>query len=230
MELKAQKREITGKKVRKLRRAGEIPAVVFGADKVPQNIKLPALRFEKAFREAGESTVLDLDIDGQKEKAIITDVQIDPMGKVIHADLKRVEAGEKLTANVPIEVIGESPVVKSGDGILLTLLDEVEVECLPQDLPAKIEVDISGLEKVEDMVTIKDLPVNRAKVLIMGHEEEEPVLKIDYAQMEEEEEEAPVSEEEAVAAVEAAEEKPEEEKAAEGEGEKNEGPENQKTG
>ena len=210
MELKAEKRKIRGKKVRGLRREGNIPAILFGGDKESQPLTLKRPEFEKVYQEAGESTLIDLNIGGKKEKVLIADIQRDPLGKLLHTDLQRVEAGEKLTATVAIEVTGESPTVKSGEGILLTLLDEVEVECLPQDLPPEIKVDISSLTEVGQGIEVKDLPIDRTKVKILDHEPDELVLKIGYPEMEEEEEEVAVPEEEAVAAVEAAEERPEE--------------------
>lgn len=209
MELKAEKRKIQGKKVKKLRREEKVPAILYGGDKKPQSLTLERPEFEKVYQEAGESTLIDLNIGGKKEKVLIADVQRDPLGKLLHADLQRVEAGEKLTATVAIEVEGESPAVKSGEGILLTLLDEVEVECLPQDLPSEIKIDISNLSEVGQGIEVKDLPINRAKVKVLDHEPDELVLKIDYPEMEEEEEVA-VPEEEAVAAVEAEKEKAEE--------------------
>lgn len=220
MELKAEKRKIRGKKVKGLRREGNIPAILFGGDKESQPLTLKHPEFEKVYQEAGESTLINLNIGGKKEKVLIADVQRNPLGKLLHADLQRVEAGEKLTATVAIEVTGESPTVKSGEGILLTLLDEVEVECLPRDLPSEIKVDVSRLRHVGRGIEVKDLPIDRTKVKILGHEPDELVLKIDYPEMEEEEEVA-VPEEEAVAAVEAVEERPEE-KVEEGEAPKEE--------
>jgi len=211
MKLKAGKREITGKKVKALRRQGIIPAVLIGGDEKPQSLSLNQMEFERVYREAGESTIIDLDVGGKKASVLIADIQRDPFGKIMHADLQRIEAGEELTATVAIKVEGESPAVKSGVGILLTLLDEVEVECFPQDLPSEIKVDITNLTEVGQMIEIKDLPIDHSKVKILEHEPNEAVLKIDYAEMAKEEvEEAPVTEEEAVATVEATEEKPEE--------------------
>lgn len=208
MELRAAKRKILGKKVRSLRRKGQIPAILFGGDEKPLPLTLHQSEFEKVYQEAGESTLIDLNIKDKKEKVLIADVQRDPLGKLLHADLQRVEAGEKLTATVSIKPLGESPAVEEGRGILLSLLDEVEVECLPQDLPPEMKVDISGLKEVGDTISIKDLPIDHEKVKILEHGEDDLVFKIDYPEMEEE---VAVPEEEAVAAVEAVEEKPEEE-------------------
>jgi large subunit ribosomal protein L25 len=220
MELKAEKRKVLGKKVRSLRRGGVLPAILFGGEEGATPIELDLNTFRQVYEEAGESTLLDLDLGGKKEKILITDVQRDPLGKLLHADLRRVAAGEKITATVPIEVVGESIPVRAGEGVLLTILNEVEVECLPQDLPQKITVDISKLTEVGTGIALKDLPIDMSKVAIVGHEPDELVVKIDFPQ-EEEVEEVPVAEAEAIAGVEAIEEKPEGEEgveATEGEG------------
>ncbi|MEX1061897.1 MAG: 50S ribosomal protein L25 [Patescibacteria group bacterium] len=207
VKLEAKKRKITGKKVKTLRRAGVLPAVVFGGKDPSQTVELNQIKFEKVYREAGEATIIDLEMDGKNQDVLISDVQVNPLGKIIHTDLKRVAAGELITATVPIEVIGESPIVKSAEAILLTILDEVEVECYPRDLPSAIKVDVSNLMEIGQGIEIKDLPINHEKVKIQGHELNEMVVKTDYLQEEEVVEEAPVSEEEAIAGVEALEEK-----------------------
>ncbi len=221
MKLTAKERDILGKKVKNLRGEGLLPAILFGGGKKSQPITLSRPEFEKVYQEAGEATLIDLDIGGGKDKVLICDVQYNPLGKILHVDLQRVAAGEKLTATVPIEVKGESPAVKSGTGILLTLLDEIEVECLPQDLPPEIRIDVSPLTEVGQGIEVKDLPIDKTKVKILGHDPDELIVKIDYPEMEEEEE-VTVPEEEAIAAVETTEEKQEEggeEKPAEKKGE-----------
>ena len=217
MELKAEKRKVLGKKVRSLRRGGVLPAILFGGEEGATPIELDLNTFRRVYEEAGESTLLDLDLGGKKEKILITDVQRDPLGKLLHADLRRVAAGERITATVPVEVVGESIPVRAGEGVLLTILNEVEVECLPQDLPQKITVDISKLTEVGTGIALKDLPIDMSKVTIVGHETDELVVKIDFPQ-EEEVEEVPAAEAEAIAGVEATEEKPEGEESVEGEG------------
>ena len=210
MELEAKKRDQKGKKLNQLRKGGDLPAIVYGREGNPQPIEVKQTDFEKAYREGGEATIIDLMINGRKEKVLITDVQKDPFGKILHADFQRVAAGKKLTTTVSITTTGESPAVKEGRGILLTLLDEVEIECYPQDLPSEIKVDISGLEEIDDAVAIKDLPIEREKIKILEHKGDELVVKISHAEMEEEEETTAAEgkeEEEAVEAVEATKEK-----------------------
>jgi len=200
--------------VKALRREGILPAVLFGGEGKATPLELSLNEFNRVYKEAGESTLLDLEVEGKKEKILISEVQHDPFGKTLHADLRRIEAGEKITADVPILIEGESPTVKAGEGVLLTLLDEIQVECLPQDLPHEIKVDVSKLTEVGKGVEIKDLPIDQTKVKVLEHEPNELVVKIDYLQ-EEEVEEAPVAEEEAIAAIEATREKPEGEEGTE---------------
>lgn len=214
MELKAKKRTISGKKVKALRRGGILPAVLFGGEEKSVPLEINLGEFRKVYAEAGESTLLDLEFDEKKEKILISEVQHDPLGKLLHVDLRRVAAGEKITADVPIIVEGEAAPVKAGEAVLLTLLDELEVECLPQDLPREIKVDVSGLTELGSGITIGQLPIDQSKVSVPGHEPEELVVKLDYPQAEEVEE-APVVEEEAIAAVEAIKEKPEGEEGTE---------------
>jgi large subunit ribosomal protein L25 len=189
MQLTAKKREITGSKVKKLRRQGRIPAVVYSKKIGSIPISLDQKEFGKIYKEAGESTLIDLKIeDGETYKTLISEIQIDPVSdEIIHTNLHQIDLKEKLTAAVPIELFGESPVVKSGAGILLTLIDEIEVECLPTNLPSEIKVDISELTEVDQGIQVKDLPVDRSKVEIKA-EPEELVLKIEHPEMEEEEE------------------------------------------
>ncbi len=208
MELKAKKREILGKKVESLRRQGLLPAVVFGKETGSIPITLDHKEFLKVYEEAGESSLVDVQIGKQKPiKVLITETDIDPVtDETLHANLHAVTLTEKATATIPIEITGESPIVKSGEGMLLTLLDEIEVEALPQDLPSEIKVDVSNLTEIDQRIAIKDLPVDRSKVEIK-QDPEDLVVKVEHAEMEEEEEvkeEVPVEE-----AVEVTTEKPE---------------------
>ena len=213
MKLAAEKREVLGKKVKSLRQQGKLPAVVFGKETGSIPITLNKKEFLKIYKEAGESTLIDLNLPETKKpiKVLISEVDIDPVSdEVIHANLHAVTLTEKATATIPIEVVGESPIVKSGGGMLLTLLDEIEVEALPQDLPSEIKVDISNLTEIDQGIAIKDLPVDRSKVEIK-HDPEDLVVKIEHAEMEEEEE-APTEEIPVEEAVEVTTERKEEER------------------
>lgn len=188
MELQAQKRNTDEKKASMLRREGYLPAVLYGRKTAAQPLTLNAKEFQKAFRKAGGSELIDLKIGEERPvKTLIKDVQYDPVSDgIIHTDLYQVELTEKVTAKVPLKLVGESLPVKSGEALLLVLLNELEVEALPLDLPAEINIDISPLNNIGDRLTVKDLPMDRTKVTIK-HEPEDIVVKLDYPEMKEEE-------------------------------------------
>jgi len=209
MKLTAKKREILGKKVESLRRQGLLPAVVFGKETGSIPITLNQKEFLKVYEEAGESALIEVEIGKQKPiKVLVTETDIHPVSdEILHVNLHAVSLTERATATIPIEVVGESPIVKSGEGMLLTLLNEIEVEALPQDLPPEIKLDISKLTEVDQSLIVKDLPVDRTKVEVK-QDPEELVVKIEHAEMAEEEEE---EEEATVEGVEVTTEKKEEE-------------------
>jgi large subunit ribosomal protein L25 len=216
MELNATKRTILGKKSKNLRREGKIPGVIFGKSEESVPVSLTLIEFEKVFRKAGETTLVDVKLDGKDfGKILIKEVDVDPVKDfVIHANLQKVNLKEKIKAQVPVKIVGESPIVKSGEGLLLTLIDEVEVECLPSDIPHAIEVDITSLTELDQAISVADLNIDKAKVEIIGREPDELVVKIDYAEMKEEAVAEPTTEAELVAKVAATEQLTEEQKAA----------------
>jgi len=146
--LEAQKREPGNKNAaRRLRTVGKIPAVVYGAGKDTTVISVDprqVLRILKS--ESGHNTIFDLSLDNNRVKAMIVDWQFEPLkGKLLHVDLLRIAMDKKLTVTVPIVLKGEAEGVKQQGGILEQLLREVEIECLPSDIPKSIEADISHL-------------------------------------------------------------------------------------
>lgn len=216
MELTSQTREKLGKKAKSLISERKIPAVVFGKgiDSIP--ISVDQLEFVKVFRNAGETTLVDLSVGGKNEKVLIKDVQLDPItGSPIHAAFHKVNLKEKIKAEIPVEVVGEAQndLIKSGEGLVLTLLNSIAVEALPSDLPHEFVVDVSGIITLGGGVKVSDLVFDREKVEILDAEPDELVVKIDSARMAEEVVEE-VTEAEALASVEATEELTPEEKAA----------------
>src|SRR3989344_3575021 len=158
--LSAKKRTILGRKVKQLRKDGLLPANVFGKKIKSQAVTIHAKEFIKIFADAGESVLVDLGLDGKKTPVLIKNVSYNPItGAPVHADLHQVDLKEKVTAHVPLEIIGESPAVKDKIGVLLKNLDELEVEALPNDLPEKIEVEISHLKAIDESVKISDLKI-----------------------------------------------------------------------
>ncbi|PIS41516.1 MAG: 50S ribosomal protein L25 [Candidatus Kerfeldbacteria bacterium CG08_land_8_20_14_0_20_42_7] len=147
------------KENRGLRSQGIIPGVVYGKVKENQHIELDARVFSKLYQQAGESTLIDLQLEGKKPiKVLIHDVHRHPVNQsVLHVDLFEIDMNEKLTADVDLKFIGEAKVVKEMGGILVKNHDSLEIECLPSDLIHEFEVDISSLQTFEDRITIGDL-------------------------------------------------------------------------
>lgn len=176
------------------------------------------VQFIKVFREAGETQLVDLKQDSANDKVLIKDVQYHPVSlSPIHVSFHKVNLKEKISAPIPVEIIGdeENALVKSGEAMVLQLMNEVIVEALPTNLPQKIVVNVANLAAIDAAVTVAELDIDRANVEVVGAEPEELVVKLANAQMAEEpEEEVVVDEAAAIAAVEATQELTPEEKAA----------------
>lgn len=166
MELKAQKRDIAGKKTKDLRKTGLLPAVLYGPGIKNISVAVPYKDFEKIHREAGESTVIKLDLEGKTYNVLIHDVAYSVIkGEPIHADFYAVEMDKPIRAKVQIEFTGESPAAKNYGGILVKVMQAMELEALPQDLPHELKADLSLLKEFADRILVKDikLPV-RVKI------------------------------------------------------------------
>ena len=186
IELKAQKRKELGRKVNKLRREGIIPANIYGSGFKSESIQVNFKEFAAIYKRAGETSVVELAIDSEKKElpVLIHNVQMDPVGDLpIHVDFLKIDLTKKVTADVPLELIGESPAEKQGIGTLVQYLDEIEVEALPGDLPEKITVDVSGLTEVDQSIMVKDLSYDKTKVDIKENPEE-VVAKIEVQKVE----------------------------------------------
>lgn len=170
--LTASKREVVGKRLKVLRQAGKLPAVLYGHNVQTTQIEVSAKDFAKAFKEAGESTLINLILDGKNQSVLIYEVQNHYLNdQPIHVDFYAVNMTEKLKVHVPIHILGEAPAVKTLGGTLVKNLSEVEVECLPGDIPQSFEVDISHLDTFEDMVRVSDLKIpERVAVLTPADE------------------------------------------------------------
>ena len=145
---------------RRVRMSGLIPAVVYGAGQPPVAVTVdPRLVTKILHSESGHNTIFDLEITGKiGGKAMIVDWQHEPIkGKLLHVDLKRIAMDKTMTVSVPVVLVGVPVGVKTGGGLLEHVLREVEVECLPNDIPSHLDVDVSGLE-VHGVIHISDLP------------------------------------------------------------------------
>jgi large subunit ribosomal protein L25 len=144
---------------RRVRKQGKVPGVVYGAGKQTLSVSVDPRQVSRILHsETGYNTVFDLTVDGERTKAMIVDWQYEPIkGALLHIDLKRIAMDQKLRVNVPIELVGEPAGVKQQGGILEQIVREVEVECLPGDIPNAVELNVSEL--VFGMVLrVSDLP------------------------------------------------------------------------
>ncbi len=166
--LKASKRDVIGKQVKALRREGKLPAVLYGRHvDQPLSILLDQKEAATALGRISSSSLVTIDVDGTEYPALVREKQRDYIkNRLLHVDFLAVSLTEKLTAWVGIELAGLSLAVKDYNAILVTGLDEIEVECLPADLPEKIVVDIAALAKVGDSIHVGDLVLSdKVKVL-----------------------------------------------------------------
>jgi large subunit ribosomal protein L25 len=214
LSIKASNRDLKSSKPAKLRKEGVLPAVLYGNKIENQAISISAREFDKIFKKSGESTIINLlTDDGKTHPVLVHDVQYHYLtSEPTHIDFYEVSMTEKLKAMVALEFIGESPAVKSLGAILVKVLNEVEVECLPADLPHNIVVNLDNLKTLTDSIHIKDLTLP-AKVKVLN-EADELVAKVQPPRNVEAELSTPIVED--VSKVEgAAEEKPQAEAAKE---------------
>ncbi len=185
MILQASPREARGKKLAGLRKEGVLPGVMYGAKEAAVPLSLSLKDFEKLFAQAGESTLIVLKGLGADKEVLVHDVAHDPLsGAPIHVDFYAVEAGKTLTVGVPIEFTGEAPALKISSTTLTKVILEVEVECLPRNIPQHLEVDLSSLKEVGDTIHMKDIKLPTGVTLAV---DEEDVVVI-VSQVEEESE------------------------------------------
>lgn len=156
--LKAEKRD---KKGRAVRSKGLIPAVVYGKGKDNESLSVEAGIFERVLKSAGTSSIIDLEIAGDTKKSLIQEVITHPVtSKILHIDFYEVSMKEKITTSVPLKIVGESAAVIDKNGSLMTNKNEIEIECLPADLPHEIEVDISVLDDFDKSIHVSDLKIS----------------------------------------------------------------------
>jgi len=161
----------------RLRRSGKIPAVLYGAKKEPMALTVDPKQITRILHsESGHNTIFDLKVGSEQTKAMIVDWQYEPIkGSLMHIDLKRIAMDQRLKVSVPIELVGEAAGVKQQGGILEHVLREVEVECLPGDIPSHIDVDVTELV-FGQVLRVADLP-HDAKVKFLT-DENQPVAHV----------------------------------------------------
>jgi len=186
MELIANKRDIKGKKVKVLRTQGRLPGVVFGKKIGSIPIWVEKNDLLEIHLASGETGLISLNLEGRTYAVLAQSFQIDPSSRQpLHVDFLNVDLNKRVKIEIPLEIVGESPAVSLGSGLLLVLHDHLEVECLPKDIPSQIEVDVSRLEKVDDGITISQLGIDHSLVKV-DLDQNDLVVKIEPALMAEE--------------------------------------------
>ncbi|PIU68567.1 50S ribosomal protein L25 [candidate division WWE3 bacterium CG06_land_8_20_14_3_00_42_16] len=184
LKLKVEKRELVGKKAKRLRRENWVLGNIYGKGMASIPVAIHDSEFKKIYQQSGETNLIEVEVGGEKARPVlIKDVQLDVVSsQPLHVDFHQVDLKEKITTTVPLEIVGESTAVEQNIGILLNLVNEIEVECLPEDIPNSIRVDISSLTGLNQAIFIKDLPVPPQVDIKTPLEEmvckiEEPVIK-----------------------------------------------------
>jgi large subunit ribosomal protein L25 len=179
MNLQARKRTVVGRKVKTLRKEGLLPANIYGKKIKSLSIQVNTDEFLKIFKQAGETNLIDIKLEKEKSKrsVLATNLQKNPVTDLpLHVDFHQVDLTQEVSVAVPVVIIGESSAIKEKGGVLITLLDEIKVEALPQNLPDEFKIDISKLTQFNDSILIKDLKVDKANISIQVDENETIVM------------------------------------------------------
>jgi large subunit ribosomal protein L25 len=214
--LNAEKRDVIGKQVKALRRAGKLPAVIYGRRTEPINILLDSHSASLTLGRLTSSSLVTIALDGQEYPALVREKQRDYIkNRLLHVDFLAVSLTENIRASVSVNFVGVSPAVKDYNAVFVVNLQSLEVECLPTDLPERIDVDISVLARPGDGIRVRDIAVSdkvrllddpdtmvavatfarvEEEAAVPGAEgvapaEEEPELAVERGKKEEEEEE-----------------------------------------
>jgi large subunit ribosomal protein L25 len=188
IKIEASPRTVRGKQVKALRRAGLLPAVMYGVGMEPQMLELPAHETELILQRVSGSTLIDLKVGKKIHKVLVREIQREVISRQpIHVDFLEVAMDVAIRAVVPVELVGEAPAVHELGGVLVAGLNEIEVEALPSNLPDRITVDISGLETFDDSLTVGDLTIGEGVTVLT--EADEAIANVVYQAVEEEPEE-----------------------------------------
>jgi large subunit ribosomal protein L25 len=196
IELNASKRTVRGSQVKRLRREGWLPGVIYGMGAESMALQLDMKEVSRTISRLGSSTLIDLVVDGKTHKVLLKEIQRDVIRRTpIHVDFLEVALDVRIKAVVPIELLGESPAVRDLAAVLVQAILEVEVEALPMDLPDRLSVDQGLLEEMDSIITIADLGTVEGVSIL--NEPENVIARVTY-QIEEEEEEEEILEEELI--------------------------------
>jgi len=184
--IKAEKRSVKGKQVGALRRQGLLPGVIYGRHLDAFPIQMDQHDASNKLGQLTSSSLVIIDVDGKKHTAIVRDRQKDVIyGNLLHVDFLAVSLTDKLRTSVGIELVGEAPVTESYDVVIMQNLDKLEIECLPGDLPERIEIDLSVLKTPDDFIAVNAVKLGD-KVEILTNLED-VIVSVTYVAQEAEE-------------------------------------------
>jgi large subunit ribosomal protein L25 len=193
--IQAEQRQVIGKQVNSLRRAGKLPAVIYGRHIDPIAVTLDLKEASRILDRLSPSTLVVIELNGKRHYTLVREKQRNPLlGSLRHVDFQAVSLTEKTRAQLPVHLVGESPAVETYYGILVQRIEQIEVEGLPRDLPERIDVDISTLKEIGDAIFVRDLQMPAG---VEGHEDPDEIIVVVTAPEAEEvlEEEEAVEEE-----------------------------------
>ncbi len=192
--LHAVPRTIVGKRVKQIRREGWVPMSLYGPGFEPEFYQADAFETGRAVAKAGMTSLISLQVEGHKKpyNVLVRDVQRNVVTEaLIHVDLYRVSMTQKLTTEVPIELVGKSPATAGAEVMVLQLMDRVEIECLPADLVSALELDASLLQNMDDVLLVKDVPAPEGITILTDGNEAVVRLTLISRAVEAEEEKGP---------------------------------------
>ncbi len=191
--LQAEKRDVIGKQVKAMRREGKLPAVIYGRHTEPINVSLDAHTASLVLGKLTSSSLVTISLDGKEYPALVREKQRDYIkNRLLHVDFLAVSLTESLRATVSLNFLGVSTAVKDFNAVLVHNLESLQVECLPTDLPERIDVDITPLEKPGDGIRVKDITVSD-KIRLLD-DPDTMVVVATFAKVEEEVAAAPTEE------------------------------------
>ena len=186
LAIDAEPRAVVGKKVKQLRREGMIPAVIYGIND-PVTIQLENISLRRVLRRAGTTNLIDISVAGKKRTVLAREIQQHlTRGDLIHVDFQEVDLKVKITAEASLVLVGRSPMMEDGQGSDVLSLTTVEIEALPDDLIAEIEVDVGQMVSADEPIYVGDLSVPKGVTILT--DPETSVARFEYARPEEEEE------------------------------------------
>lgn len=198
MDLTAHTREIRGKKVKTLRREGITPVHVFGHGIDPEALQCNTIELQKILAQAGTTGIIGLKLDKSRKKRniMVREVQREPRsGQLLHVDFYQIRMEEKLRVDVPIILIGEAPALKLKENFLSHELDNLSVECLPDNIPSHIEVDVSILEEADQSIHVEDIVLGEEITVFNNPDQLVAKINVRHVEREIEAEEAEILEE-----------------------------------